>query len=69
VSHHQLEKDLAHLERIVPLLVLDSALGLGYWHRRIAVLKTKQSLLPDGAPRVMRLLLMLGHIENSSICT
>lgn len=69
VSHHQFEKDLTHLERIVPQLVVDSALGLVYWHRRIAVLKTKQALLPDGARRVMRLLLMLDQIENSSTCT
>jgi hypothetical protein len=66
VSHHQLEKDLTHLERVVPQLVADSALGLVYWHRRIAVLKTEQTLLPDGARRVMRLLSILDQIKKKS---
>ena len=66
MSHHQLEQDLSHLERIVPHLVADSALGLVYWQRRIAALETEQALLPDGARRVTRLLWMFDQIDNGS---
>jgi hypothetical protein len=68
VSHHQLEKDLTHLEHIVPQLVANSALGLVYWRRRIASLETAQALLPDGARRVTRLLLLFDQIDSESAC-
>jgi hypothetical protein len=59
VSHHQLEKDLTHLERIVPQLLLNTQQARVYWHARLTALKAIQATLPDGARRVTRLLNLL----------
>ncbi|MFL9893439.1 hypothetical protein SAMN02787142_2565 [Burkholderia sp. WP9] len=66
VSHHQLEQDLVHLEHILPQLVANSALGMVYWRQRITALETAQSLLPDGARRVTRLLSMINQIDDAT---
>ncbi|MFM0054806.1 hypothetical protein [Paraburkholderia phytofirmans] len=66
MSHHQLEKDLAHLEHILPQLVANNVLGLVYWRQRIAALETAQTLLPGGARRVSRLLTMFDEIDSET---
>lgn len=53
----------------MPQLVADSALGLVYWQRRIAALEIEQALLPDGARRVTRLLLLFDQIDKGSAHT
>ncbi|MGF6902189.1 hypothetical protein P3T22_003466 [Paraburkholderia sp. GAS348] len=64
--HHQFEEDLTHLERIIPLLIPGSPLGLSYWRRRITSLSTHQRLVPDGRTRVSRLLRLFDKIERTS---
>lgn len=64
MSHHQLEKDLTHLEHILPQLVANNVLGLVYWRQRIAALETAQTLLPGSARRVTRLLSMFDQIDR-----
>jgi hypothetical protein len=64
MSHHQLEKDLTHLEHILPQLVANSVLGLVYWRQRITALETAQTLPPGGARRVTRLLCMFDQIDS-----
>lgn len=68
VSHHELEKDLTHLEHIVPRLVATSALGLVYWRSRVTALRSVQALLPDGARRVARLLSLFDQIDGRLHC-
>jgi hypothetical protein len=62
----QFERDLAHLEQIVPFLIQDSALGMPYWRRRVTSLSIHQSLLPDGAKRVKRLLGVFDEVERAA---
>ncbi|MFM0001363.1 hypothetical protein PQR57_10060 [Paraburkholderia dipogonis] len=64
MSHHQLEKDLAHLEHILPQLVTNNVLGLVYWRQRITALETAQTLLPGSARRVTRLRFMFDQIDS-----
>jgi hypothetical protein len=64
MSHHQLEKDLTHLEQILPQLVANNVLGLVYWRQRITALETAQTLLPGSASRVTRLRFMFDQIDN-----
>ncbi|ASW00231.1 hypothetical protein CJU94_02050 [Paraburkholderia aromaticivorans] len=66
MSHHQLEQDIVHLEHIFPQLAASSALGLVYWRRRITALEPAQSLLPDGARRVTRLLSIIDQIDDAT---
>jgi hypothetical protein len=66
VSHHQFEKELAHLERIIPRLAANTPLGLTYWRDRIAALEAVQASLPNGARRLTRLLIAFKRIENRS---
>lgn len=69
MSRDQFERDLTHLEQIVPFLLQDSALGMPYWRRRVASLSRHQSLLPDGAKRVKRLLGVFDEMERAaSLC-
>ena len=56
VSHHQLENDLTHLERIVPQRFSNTQQACVYWSERITALKAMQAILPNGALRVTRLL-------------
>ncbi|MGF6780169.1 hypothetical protein P3T21_005398 [Paraburkholderia sp. GAS334] len=66
MSCQAFEKDLAHLERIVPQLVATSPLGLEYWRDRIISLKSMQELNPHCIKRVTRLLRLVDQIEGRS---
>jgi len=67
MSRYQFEGDLAHLERIIPLLVHGNPLALAYWQRRVSSLSQQQSLLPDGTRRVTRLLNVFNEVERALI--
>jgi hypothetical protein len=69
LSHHQLEKDLKHLERVIPHLVVTGPFELAYWRRRITALKSTQELLPEGTKRVTRLLSMLDKMATAGPVT
>ncbi|MFC5427992.1 hypothetical protein ACFPTO_04090 [Paraburkholderia denitrificans] len=64
--HHQFEKELAHLELIVPLLAEDGPFALSYWRRRMTALLADQSVIPSGARRIVRLLDLLDKIEQET---
>jgi hypothetical protein len=66
MPREQFEKELSHLERVVPLLAGESALGLPYWRSRVASLSADQALVPDGVKRVARLLKLFAEIERMS---
>lgn len=66
MSHHQFETDLTHLEQIVPFLSRESAPGMPYWRSRVASLSKYQSLVPDGATRVKRLLRLFEDVERTA---
>jgi hypothetical protein len=67
MSRDQFERDLTHLERIIPLLVHGNPLALSYWRDRVTSLSTQQGLLPDGTRRVTRLLNVFDEVERASI--
>ncbi|RDJ98180.1 hypothetical protein DLM46_34570 [Paraburkholderia lacunae] len=67
MSRDQFEKDLTHLEQVIPLLVHGNPFALSYWRRRVTSLLTHQDLLPDGTRRVTRLLKVFDEIERTSI--
>jgi hypothetical protein len=67
MSRYQFERDLTHLEQIIPLLVRGNPLALAYWRRRVTSLSTQQGLLPDGTRRVTRLLKAFDEVERTSI--
>ncbi len=56
MAHSQLEGELTHLERIIPHLRADSALGLKYWRQRIAGLEQHVGPSMGEAQRIRRLL-------------
>lgn len=63
MSHHQFENDLAHLERIMPRLFINTQQARVYWTNRVTSLKATQALLPNGAQRVKRLLALLAEFD------
>jgi hypothetical protein len=65
MQSYQFEKDLVHLERIIPLLVDGNPLALSYWRNRISSLSAQQNLLPDGTRRVTRLLDVFDEVERT----
>lgn len=64
---YQFEKDLIHLERIIPLLVYGNPLALSYWRARVSSLSVQQNLLADGPRRVTRLLDVFNEVERTLI--
>lgn len=67
MSSAQFERDLTHLERIIPLLVHGNPLALAYWRGRVLSLSPQQSLLPDGTRRVTRLRNVFDEVERALI--
>jgi hypothetical protein len=66
MPRHQFEADLIHLEQIVPFLNRESSPGILYWRGRVASLSKYQSLVPDGAIRVKRLLRSFDDVERAA---
>jgi hypothetical protein len=55
MNHHQLEKDIEHLEHLLPRIVAsDGALPLSYWRDRIARVSVAAHV-PSQVSRVKRL--------------
>jgi hypothetical protein len=55
MNHHQLEKDIEHLEHLLPrIATLDGALPLSYWRGRIARVSVAAHV-PSQVSRVKRL--------------
>lgn len=67
MQDYQFESELAHLERVVPLLAAGgNPLGLPYWRSRITALSRHKSLVPEGRSRLTRLVRLFDEIESES---
>jgi hypothetical protein len=66
MSLHDFASDLAHLEYVLPRLRRGNPLSLTYWRRRVTALEAQQTLLPDGAKRVARLLKLFNEFERGA---
>lgn len=54
MNHHQLERDIEHLEHLIPHISTDCHIPLSYWRYRISSVWSA-SLVPSQAARVKRL--------------
>ncbi|MDE1180335.1 hypothetical protein [Paraburkholderia sp.] len=54
MNHHQLEKDIEHLEHVISHLSAEDRIPLSYWRGRIESVQGA-SLVPSQAQRVKRL--------------
>ena len=60
------EKDLAHLESIIPHLSKETSSGFAYWGRRVGSLSAHCHLTLCEARRVARLVSELDRLERAS---
>ncbi|MFP6561134.1 hypothetical protein WJ542_22920 [Paraburkholderia sp. B3] len=63
MNHHQLEKDIEHLERIVSRLSGADRIPLSYWRGRVEMVSSA-NLVPAQAQRVKRLNEALCALED-----
>ncbi|MBN3858908.1 hypothetical protein G3N59_36500 [Paraburkholderia sp. Ac-20340] len=63
MNHHQLEKDIEHLEQIVARLSGTDRIPLSYWRGRVAAVSSAD-LVPSQLQRVRRLSEALGALER-----
>jgi exonuclease VII small subunit len=66
MANFQFEKDLAHLESIVPHVGGETTSGFAYWRRRIESLSAHCQLTLSEARRVARLAHELDRLEYAS---
>jgi hypothetical protein len=63
VNHHQLEKDIEHLERVVSRLSGKDRIPLSYWRGRVEMVSSA-NLVPAQAQRLRRLSEALCALEH-----
>jgi hypothetical protein len=69
VNHHQLEKDIEHLEHVIARISSEDRIPLSYWRGRLERV-SRANLVPAQAQRVRRLneaLSALEHRERESL--
>ncbi|MFM0286408.1 hypothetical protein [Paraburkholderia megapolitana] len=66
MANFQFEKDLTHLESIIPHLSGEISFGFAYWGRRIGSLSAHSHLTLREAGRVARLVNELDRLERAS---
>jgi len=54
MNHHQIEKDIQHLEHVITRLSLSDRIPLSYWRSRVDAMPTAE-LVPSQALRVKRI--------------
>jgi len=64
MNHHQLEKDIQHLEHVIARLSREDRIPLSYWRDRVDRVLSSQ-LVPAQANRVKRLNEVLRQLEVS----
>ncbi|CAB3796399.1 hypothetical protein LMG28688_04280 [Paraburkholderia caffeinitolerans] len=62
MNHHQLEKDIEHLEQVIARLSGNDRIPLSYWRNRIESV-SNANLVPSQIQRVKRLAQALGELE------
>jgi hypothetical protein len=63
MNHHQLEKDIEHLEHVISHISAEDRIPLSYWRNRIALV-SGAVLVPAQASRVKRLDAALSALEE-----
>ncbi|WP_434112912.1 hypothetical protein [Paraburkholderia caffeinilytica] len=63
MNHHQLEKDIEHLEHVISHISAEDRIPLSYWRNRIASV-SGAGLVPAQASRVKRLNAALSALES-----
>jgi hypothetical protein len=63
MNHHQIEKDIQHLEHVISHISADDRIPLSYWRNRIASVSGAVSM-PAQASRVKRLNAALSALEQ-----
>jgi hypothetical protein len=63
MNHHQLEKDIEHLEHVISHISAEDRIPLSYWRNRIELVSDAVKV-PAHASRVKRLNAALSALEN-----
>jgi hypothetical protein len=63
MNHHQLEKDIQHLEHVISHISAEDRIPLSYWRSRIELVSGAVRV-PAHASRVKRLNAALSALEN-----
>lgn len=63
MNHHQLEKDIEHLERVIVRLSGKDRIPLSYWRGRLESVSSAE-LVPSQVQRVKRLREALAELEQ-----
>ena len=63
MNHHQIEKDIKHLEHVISHISAEDRIPLSYWRNRIASV-SGATLVPAQASRVKRLTAALSALEQ-----
>jgi hypothetical protein len=63
MNHHQLEKDIVHLEHVISHISAEDRIPLSYWRNRIDSVSGAVRM-PAQASRVKRLDAVLCELEN-----
>ncbi|MEW6344993.1 MAG: hypothetical protein RXR20_00425 [Paraburkholderia sp.] len=62
MNHHQLEKDILHLEQVIARISATDRIPLSYWRNRLKSV-SDAALMPSHASRVRRLNEALSALE------
>jgi hypothetical protein len=63
MNHHQIEKDIQHLEHVITRLSDSDRIPLSYWRNRIDAVATAQ-LVPSQTQRVRRISEAIRALES-----
>ncbi|MFM0736863.1 hypothetical protein PQQ51_06415 [Paraburkholderia xenovorans] len=63
MNHHQLEKDIEHLEHVISHISAEDRIPLSYWRHRLDSM-SGATLVPAQASRVKRLNAALSALEE-----
>lgn len=63
MNHHQLEKDIEHLEHVIARLSGQDRIPLSYWRERVEAV-SNGDLVPSQVQRVKRLKEALSELEQ-----
>ena len=64
MNHHQLEKDIEHLEHVIARISAHDRIPLSYWRNRIQSVSS-EPLVPSQAKRVKQLDAALRMLEST----
>jgi hypothetical protein len=65
MNHQFLERDLAHLERIISRIASSHGLSLGYWRKRVDSMLS-MSLMPSQRKRIAHIAAVISTLEATA---